>query len=74
MTYDEKIHTAVRDAAREGLASGQITFPLLNMLASTLANVVVTNNLNPNTEVEVVRHELDQLFTKYLDAYRKTPA
>lgn len=61
----------MRDAARDGLATGQIVFPLLNLVATSLANTVVQNNLNPEDELEVVRNQLDELFTRYLDAYRK---
>lgn len=53
------------------MPTGLITLPLLNMVASVLANVVDANNLSPDNEIEVIRHQLDELFVKYLDAYRK---
>lgn len=74
MTFDEQIYAAVKDASRTGLTAGQITFPLLNMVASTIANVVVHGNLSPDAELEVIRHELDKLYVRYLEAYRKQPA
>lgn len=40
------------------------------MTASTLANAVVHSRLSPEAELEVIRHQLDELFTKYLAAYR----
>lgn len=43
---------------------------MVNLVASTLANAVVTNNLNPEDELEVIRHQLDELYVKYLAAYR----
>jgi hypothetical protein len=40
------------------------------MTASTVANVVTQNGLDPETELEVIRHLLDERFTRYLYAYR----
>lgn len=74
MTYDEIIDTAVRDAARSGLSVSQLVFPLLNLTATTLANAVEHNNLDPEDELELVRHKLDELYTMYLDAYRRQTA
>lgn len=70
MTYDRNIDKAVRDASEE-LSVGQIIFPLVNMIATTLANVVVQKGLDPEAELEPVRHQLDELYTRYLHAYRQ---
>lgn len=64
----------MREAAKSGLDLSELLFPLMNLSASVLANTVVHNGLCPNGEIEVVRHQLDQLFTQYLDAYRKQKA
>lgn len=44
------------------------------MIATVLANVVVSHNLSPETELETVRHQLDELYAGYLGAYRKQDA
>ncbi len=35
---------------------------------------VVAHNLSPEHELEVVRHQMDELFVRYLDAYRRRKA
>lgn len=71
MTVDQKIYAAVKEAQDLGMTTGATIFPMLNMIATLMANAVVHNNLNPEEELEPVRHQLDELFTKYLLAYRK---
>lgn len=41
------------------------------MIATILANTVITHRLDPDVEIENVRHELDLLFTRYLLEYRR---
>lgn len=61
-------------AAEQGLPVRDIIFPLMNMIASTLANVVVENKLEAAEEIELVQTELEQLYEKYLHAYNKQTA
>jgi hypothetical protein len=61
----------VREAAEQGLPLRDIVFPLMNMIASTLANVVVENKLDAAEEIEVVQSELEELYERYLRAYNQ---
>lgn len=47
----------------------ELTFPLINMIATTLANVVVENKLDAAGEIENVQRTLEELYERYLAAY-----
>lgn len=74
MTYSEIIDRAVREAAEQGLPLRDIVFPLMNMIASTLANVVVENGFEAAEEIELIQRETEELYEKYLHAYNKQTA
>jgi hypothetical protein len=74
LTYHEIIDRAVREKAEAGATLAEITFPLANMIATTLANVVVENRLDAAEEIENVQRELEALYEKYLVAYNQQTA
>ena len=69
-TYRDSLNILVNQAAKEICASELLT-PLIANMASIMASVSVAAKTSPEETIEVARHELDVMMSKYLLEYRR---
>ena len=68
--YSQNLNLLVNDASRD-LAANVLVAGLVNHLASVLAVSAVQTGIKPEEVLEVARHELDIMMTRYMQEYAR---